>query len=66
MSAKSNLFHDVTIRAAKLINILLMTAPFVFTWYEFYADQLWVTFFKRGHWLIILLYVLLYFLIGRV
>ncbi len=66
MSSRSRVFHDVTIRAAKLANILLMTAPFVFVWYMFYADQLYVTFFKRGHWLVILLYVLLYFLIGRV
>lgn len=66
MSAKSKLFHDVTLRAAKLINIIVMTAPFVIAWYTFYADQLWVKFSMRGHWLVILLYVLLYFLIGRV
>jgi len=66
MSAKSKLFHDVTIRVAKLANIILMTAPFAFAWYAVYADDLWVTFFRRGHWLVILLYVLLYFLIGRV
>ena len=66
MSAKSKLFHDVTLRTAKLINILLMTAPFIFAWYTFYANELYVTFFKRGHWLVILLYLLLYFLIGRV
>lgn len=66
MTERSNLFHDVTIRATKLINIILMTTPFVFTWYAFYADDLYVTFFKRGHWLVIFLYVVLYFLIGRV
>ena len=66
MGTKSNLFHDITIRVAKLINILLMTAPFMYAWYNFYADQLWVTFFKRGHWLVILLYVALYFIIGRI
>ena len=66
MSSRSRFFHDVTIRAAKLANIVLMTAPFVFVWYTFYADELWVTFYKRGHWLVILLYVILYFLIGRV
>jgi len=63
---KNTLFHDVTIRIAKLINIILMTVPFVFAWYTFYADHLWVKFSMRGHWLVILLYVLLYFLIGRV
>lgn len=66
MSSRSRFFHDVTIRAAKLANIVLMTAPFVFVWYTFYADELWVTFYKRGHWLVILLYVILYFLIGKI
>ena len=66
MSSRSRFFHDVTIRAAKLANIVLMTAPFVFVWYTFYADELWVTFYKRGHWLVILLYVILYFFIGKI
>ena len=66
MNSKSKFFHDVTIRAAKFANIILMTAPFIFAWYEFYADKLWVHFAMRGHWLVIALYVLLYFLIGRV
>lgn len=66
MNAQKGLFHDVTIRIARLINIVLMTLPFVFAWYGFYADQLWVHFFMRGHWLIIGLYVLMYFSIGRV
>ncbi len=66
MSSKSRLFHDLSIRVAKLLNILLMTAPFVFAWYTFYADKLWVRFAMRGHWLVIMLYVLLYLLIGRI
>lgn len=66
MSYRSKFFHDVTIRVAKLANIVLMTAPFAFAWYTFYADKLWVNFYMRGHWMVIALYVVLYFLIGRV
>ena len=66
MKPRENLFHDISIRITKLLNLLMMTTPFVIAWYKFYADQLWVTFFKRGHWLVIMLYVLIYFLIGRV
>ena len=66
MSSRSRFFHDVTIRAAKLANIVLMTVPFIFVWYTFYADKLWVNFYMRGHWMVIALYVLLYFIIGRV
>lgn len=62
----STLFHDITIRIAKLVNIVAMTIPFAIVWYMFYADLLWVTFYKRGHWLIIVLYLLLYVVIGRI
>ncbi len=60
-----NLFHDITIRIVKLINIVFMTVPFTVAWYTFYKDLLWVKFSMRGHWLVIALFVLLYFMIGR-
>lgn len=63
---KSKLFHDVSIRIVRLINIILMTVPFVVAWYACYADLLWVRFAMRGHWLVIALFVILYFMIGRV
>ena len=63
---KSQFFHDLSIRIVRLINVILMTVPFVFAWYWFYADKLWVTFYGRGHWLVILLFVFLYIIIGRV
>ena len=65
MKTRSNLFHDISTRAAKAINVVLMALPFIYVWYTFYADQLWVTFYKRGHWLVIGLYLLLYITIGR-
>ena len=63
---RDTLFHDISVRIVKLINLALMTAPFAFVWYKFYADLLWVRFFKRGHWLVILLFMILYYIIGRV
>ncbi len=60
-----NLFHDITIRIAKLINIIMMTVPFKVAWYTFYKDLLWVKFSMRGHWLVVGLFVLLYIMIGR-
>ena len=60
-----NLFHDITIRIVRLINIILMTVPFIVAWYTFYKDLLWVKFEMRGHWLVIALFVLLYVIIGR-
>lgn len=63
---KNTFFHDITIRIAKLINIILMTVPFAYAWYAAYADQTWVKFYMRGHWLVIMLFVLLYVIIGRI
>lgn len=63
---KNRLFHDISIRVAKLINIIMMTVPFAVAWYASYADKLWVRFSMRGHWLVIGLFVLLYFSIGKV
>ena len=65
MKPRSNLFHDITTRTAKAINVLMMAFPFIYAWYTFYADKLWVRFAMRGHWLVIGLYVFLYIIIGR-
>lgn len=66
MTPKSNLFHDISIRIVRLINIVLMTAPFVVAWYSCYADILYVPFVMRGHWVVIALFILLYYVIGRI
>lgn len=63
---ENRLFHDISIRVAKLVNIIMMTIPFAVSWYIAYADKIWVHFYMRGHWLVIGLFVLLYFSIGRV
>ena len=59
--SEKRLFHDISIRIAKLINIVMMTVPFAVAWYEFHADKTWVLFYMRGHWLVIGLFVLLFF-----
>lgn len=63
---ENRLFHDISIRIAKLINIVFMTMPFAIAWYQCYADKTWVHFYMRGHWLVIGLFVFLYFMIGKV
>ena len=63
---ENRLFHDISIRIAKLINIIIMTMPFAAAWYMAYADKTWVQFYMRGHWLVIGFFVLLYFSIGKV
>ena len=57
----NRLFHDISIRIAKLINIVLMTVPFAVTWYTYFADKLLGAFYMRGHWLVVGLFVFLFF-----
>lgn len=63
---RKRLFHDITIRIVKGINLLTMTAIFAVAWYSAYADLLWVKFVRRGHWLVIGLFFILYLIIGRI
>ncbi|MBE6025310.1 MAG: hypothetical protein E7229_00200 [Clostridiales bacterium] len=61
-----NLFHDITIRIVRLINVILMTVPFTVAWYTFYKKSLWVMFYNRGNWVVVGLFVFLYIVIGRI
>lgn len=63
---KNGFLYRFSTKVVKLTNLVMMLCPFIIVWYEFYADKLWVTFFMRGHWLIILLFAILYYEIGRV
>ena len=66
MEARGKHFHDVTTKIVKLTNMIVMTIPFIFVWYICYADLLWVSFSIYGHLIVIGLYALLYFEIGKV
>ena len=48
-------------RLVKIINVVLITAPFASCWYAYYAARLYSPFFRRGNWAVIALYMALYF-----
>ena len=58
--------HTLALRLVKLVNVLLMTLPFVGCWYLYYADHITAPFFRRGNWAMVLLFVVLYFCFARV
>lgn len=58
--------HDVCVRFAKLLNILLVTVPFVVCWYAYYAKGLEEPYYRRGNWAIVGVFVLLYVIFARV
>ena len=58
--------HSLRLRAVKLLNLLLITAVFAFIWYRFYASNLYhKAFFRKGDWVIIILYAISYYSYGR-
>ena len=60
---KRKLIHirdNLLFRFVKLTNVLLITAPFAYSWYGYYADRLFSPFFRRGNWAVIALFMGVY------
>ena len=53
--------HRTVVRLVKLIDVIMVTIPFVAAWYLYYSQRLYSKeFFRKGNWLIIFLYLLIY------
>ena len=59
------MYHAVTLRLAKLINIFLIALPFVFCWLHFYADTVAVFQTLMRNICFISMFVILYVVFGR-
>lgn len=57
--------HKVWLRMAVLFNFILLTVPFVVCWYGFYADDVLVGFYRKGYWLVVALFTILYVAFGH-
>ena len=53
------------LRIIKLLDAVLMTVPFIFVWYNFFAKTIEVRYYTRGHYAVILLFFLIYNVVGR-
>lgn len=53
--------HDVPVRLCKMFNVILMMLLFGCVWYGYYADRALVHYYRRGDWVVILLFAVLYF-----
>ena len=49
-----------------LISVILMTVPFAWVWFKVYAGQMWLPFFNRGNWYMLLVFVIVYVAFGKV
>ena len=58
--------REFLLRLLKLFNVLLITVPFAWCWFYYYAQQLALPFYDRGNWVVVGLYAVLYMIFGRV
>ena len=62
-----NFKHDIGLRLVKLLNVLLVAAPFAFCWYAYYGQRLYIgDFYRNGNFAVIGLFVLVYVIFARV
>lgn len=59
-------YYDMALRCIKALNVVLIAAPFVLCWYGYYTGHTASPYDSRGNGLIILIFVLLYGIFGRV
>ena len=58
--------HDILLRLLKALNIVLITIPFICCWYGYYEGKMKNGFYRRGNFMIIALFMLVYFIFARV
>lgn len=52
-------------RLSKLINVVMVSLPFFMVWVLYYQSIIVMPFYRRGHWVVIGLFVLLYVTFGK-
>ena len=58
--------QEFLLRLLKLLNVFLITIPFAWGWFNYYAQHMALPFYDRGNWVIVALYAVLYMIFGRV
>ena len=58
--------HDVMLKIAKIIDLVMITIPFALCWELYYSYQVYAKFGWRGNWAMISLFAVLFFLLGKV
>lgn len=64
--SESLLYRILTKRFARFVNIALMVLVFAVSWYTSYGKEPQLSFYRRGNYLVLFLYALLYLMIGRI
>lgn len=62
-----SMWHDITVRAVKMIDLIAITYVFYGCWMYNYSHQVFgIPFYGRGNWFIVLLFTLLFVMFNRV
>ena len=57
--------HQLWLYGLKLLDIIMVTAPFAVCWYIFYAENINNPFFAKGNWLVIAMFAVLYLMLCK-
>ena len=58
--------HDLLLRLIKLVDVVLMTIPFALCWYLYYSDRTASPFYAKGNLIVVLLFLVLFVIFGRI
>jgi len=62
----NRLTHDISLRVVKALNACLVTVPFALCWMYYYAPGTYSPFYRVGNWVVVLLFLVMYVIFGRV
>ena len=65
MQATSKFKHNLALRTVKIMNVIIMTVPFMLCWFLYYGSRIRVPYYRTGNFLIIILFMVLYMVFGR-
>lgn len=58
--------YELKLRSIKLLNLLLITVPFIISWKFYYSERLYAnSFFDLGNYVIIAVFMVMYYMFGR-
>lgn len=58
--------HRTIVRFVKLLNVIMVSIPFIAAWMLYYSQRVFITvFYRKGNWLVIALFVILYYLLSH-
>ena len=63
---KGRVEHRVKVRVVKLLDVIMVTIPFLAAWMLYYSHNVYISdFYRRGNWLVIALFVIIYYLLSH-